>query len=214
MSIDLDVIPSSSRIPTIAELVAQMEIVLATLTADQVAVRLWADEGLTASRLLVEVIDESADKDHPIRFRDGAMKVDMGEHQYGWVSMDDHKIGFDFYFFGKEEYWPEGSSWHDYVLKDIASKVTPESGLALFPFERAATLGYSWSMRGRAGRSAATWLLAGVTATALAQLTDGFLWSDDGGADWDRVPASPGAFMAWFPTWVEGTWKGWRNSYS
>jgi hypothetical protein len=54
-------------------------------------------------------------------------------------------------------------------------------------------------MRLQATQPLAARLLAGFAATALASLTEGFLWSGDGGADHHRMPASPATFLDWSP---------------
>jgi hypothetical protein len=114
--------------------------------------------------------------------------------------MDNYKIGFDFYFYPMGD--ESDDDWNKAIIEEIRLQATKSSSLAAFPFARAARVRNYWTMRGRAGRSRATWLLAGVTAAALAQLTDGFLWSDDGGADYERMPTSHDTFMSWFPKWI------------
>ncbi|MCL2463489.1 MAG: hypothetical protein FWF28_00230 [Micrococcales bacterium] len=206
MSICIDVIPSSERIPTIAELVCQITIDLVAIAGDPVATRLWADEQVTVGPPLIELVEELADGGPQVRRTEGALRLSMDESNWGWLSMDAYKVGIDFYVHRPEA--GDDDWWGPLVLEDIAPRAMVDPHLAAFPFERAATIGWRWSFRGRMGRSRASWLLAGVAAAALARLTEGCLWSDDGGADWERMPASPDTFLAWFPAWIAGefTW--------
>ncbi|MCL2465293.1 MAG: hypothetical protein FWF28_09530 [Micrococcales bacterium] len=206
MSICIDVIPSLERIPTITELVGRMTVDLAAVAPDPVVARLWADEGVTVGPPLVELVKEPSDGRPPVRRADSALRLSMDESDWGWLSMDAYKVGIDFHVIRPEacdEDW-----WGPLVLEDMAPRAVVDGRLAAFDFERAAAIGWRWSFRGRMGRSRARWLLAGVGAASLARLTGGCLWFNDGGADWERMPASPDTFLAWFPAWIEGefTW--------
>ena len=128
----------------------------------------------------------------------------MPGHRYGWISLDAYKIGFDFYF---RDHDPEFVQ--QYVLEDIAPRGASQPGLGDYPFETAAQAGCCWYMRLQAGQPLGSRLLAGFAAVALANLTGGFLWSDDGGADDDRMPASPQTFLDWYPEWIAAQMASW-----
>ncbi len=135
---------------------------------------------------LVELLDETPGRSRPARSSDPVVLLSMPGYDYGWISLDARRIGFDFYFRDDD---PE--SVREYILTDIAPRGTGQPGLTDYPFEAAARAGHCWTMRMQATQPLAARLLAGFAATALASLTAGFLWSADSGADHHRMPASP-----------------------
>ena len=206
MSICLDVIPSKAIIPTISELVTELKILLSDHSGDPECRRIWDTEGVVFDNILVEFIDQDG-AEKVTRFDDPTMPLDMEGHDYGWLSADGYRIGFDFYYDAEDE---EGDRdfFKEYIGQDMAEDAKRHNTLPDFPFKEAAAIGHKWYMRGAVGRSRATWLLAGFAAAALARLTDGFLYSGDGGADYDRLPEAPAGFMEWFPAWCYEEWAG------
>ncbi|MFC4224968.1 hypothetical protein [Lysinibacter cavernae] len=198
MSIHLEVIPSSQRIPTAEELLARTQITLAALANNSAALRIWSVEKFSTFNPQIRVIDESGCE---IR----SARLDFNENSCGWVSLNGDTLVLGFRFDRKTE--TDAIEWREYLMQDVATRAAVGAEIDGFGYENAAQLGYSWAMRGSLGRSKATWLLAGVTATALAELTDGILWSDDGGADWRRMPANPRTFLEWFPDWVDANFS-------
>jgi hypothetical protein len=194
MSISLHVIPSRDEIPEAGELAAETRAGLVTWNDDPIISRIWRDAGVASAEVLVELLDDSAGWANTTRHAAPDLKLSMEGFGYGWISVDGYKAGFDFYFDRPDDFWEK------YVREDIAPRGR-NHGLTDYPWEQAARL-HTWYMRGQAGRSRADWLLAGMAAVALADLTDGLLWSDDGGADYRFLPARPEGFMAWFPQWI------------
>lgn len=60
-------------------------------------------------------------------------------------------------------------------------------------------LGYSWSVKRTMGQPAALSLYYGYLAIAIARLTDGILYSDDGAWDCSRLPVGWNAFKKEYP---------------
>jgi hypothetical protein len=159
----------------------------------------FGEAGVIDLSPLVELLDETPGRSKPARTSDPAVLLSMPGYDYGWISLDARRVGFDFYFRGDD---PE--SVQEYILTDIAPRGIGQPGLAGYPFEAAARTGRCWTMRLQATQPLAARLLAGFAATALASLTAGFLWSADGGADHHRIPASPATFLDWYPEWITG----------
>ncbi|MDR1357776.1 MAG: hypothetical protein LBJ48_00240 [Coriobacteriales bacterium] len=206
MSICIDVIPSIERIPTTGELAAETESILEGLAGNPLVEEIWKRDGVSPKGVLVELLEEMPDEaEGSKRCSDPLLLLSMDGYSYGWLSADNYKIGFDFYFDSVER---DGDAdfFREFIGDDMASLARERGKLHDFPFKQASCLGYRWYMRGRVGRPRSTWLLAGVAATALAHLTAGILFSDDGGADYERMPEAPDAFLEWFPSWCMDEW--------
>jgi hypothetical protein len=202
MSICLDVIPSTNRVPTAGELVSEIEERLKVLSENAVVERTWDRDDVSPKDILVELLDELPN-DEARRHSDPSLPLSMGGHDYGWLSADNYGMGFDFYY---TEHVGSGEFYNVFISEDMAVEAAARDVLQDFSFDRASKVGHHWMLRGQAGRSRATWLLAGITAAALAKLTDGIIYSDDGGADYAKMPEGPDAFLDWFPDWCYKQW--------
>jgi hypothetical protein len=199
VSKDIDVFPSSLTIPTVGEFTSGLRHLLQAYAGSAVVRAAFGEAGVSDLSPLVELLDETPGRSRPARSSDPAVLLSMPGYDYGWISLDARRVGFDFYFRGDD---PE--SVQEYILGDIAPRGIGQPGLAGYPFEAAARAGRCWTMRLQATQPLAARLLAGFAATALAKLTAGFLWSADGGADHHRMPASPATFLDWYPEWITG----------
>ena len=199
MSKDVDVFPSSLTIPTVGELTSGLGHLLQAYAGSAVVRAVFGEAGVSDLSPLVELLDETPGRSRPGRSSDPAVLLSMPGYDYGWISLDARRVGFDFHFRGDD---PE--SVREYILADIAPRGVGQPGLAGYPFGAAARAGRCWTMRLQATQPLAARLLAGFAATALASLTAGFLWSADGGADHHRMPASPATFLDWYPEWLTG----------
>ncbi|WP_189072162.1 hypothetical protein [Deinococcus sedimenti] len=65
-------------------------------------------------------------------------------------------------------------------------------------FDTARISGHWWYFRRSAGQPALINILYGCLASALAELTHGVVYSDDGAWDFERFPALPQEFDRWF----------------
>ena len=59
-------------------------------------------------------------------------------------------------------------------------------------------VGHRWRFRRSAGQFSITTLAYGLIAGSLAAITGGFIYSEDGAGDWDRLPALSDEFFAWY----------------
>ena len=199
MSICIDVVPSSDRIPTINELSNEITRVITALSSDGVSLYYWKEAGVKIGDVLIEFIGNASNPE--ARFTDQSALLSMDGYNYGWLSMDGYKVGFDFYYRIDDDCFMQ-----EYMAEEIAAKNKEDELRDYFSLERAAAIKHVWTMRGVLGRSPATWLLAGIVAAALARLTDGLLFSDDGGADYNKLPCDPETFLQWFPEWCKSQW--------
>lgn len=203
MSICLDIIPSSPIIPTAEELQHEIEELIAIKGTDNYCRLIWDAEDIMHHEVLIEYLKVTSDlttsKDGWRRCPGNMLPLSMDSYNYGWLSIDNYKVGFDFYFNIEED-----SLLIDYMREEIEGKSPANKLEGYFSLDNASKVHHFWMLRGSVGRSCATWLLAGLTAAALAKLTKGIIFSDDGGADYARLPADPNSFLSWFPEWCYG----------
>lgn len=59
-------------------------------------------------------------------------------------------------------------------------------------------VGHYWHFRRSIGQPAIINIAYGLIAGCLAELTDGFVFSDDSAWDWERMPALPSELFSWY----------------
>lgn len=208
MSETIDVIPSLPVIPTIQDLHDEILKILTLLSKNPDFERVWRNEGITtwenpditAKKIKIEAILEVANEESDIRSSYPGMPLSFKGYTYGFLSMDDYKTGFDFYYCSFDIRDP--AYWREFVM-DVAESARSRGALQDFPFEEAAKINHQWFMRLSCGRPPSAHMLAGIAAAALARLTDGIIYSSDGGADPARIPTEPSDFLEWYPEWCD-----------
>jgi hypothetical protein len=109
---------------------------------------------------------------------------------YAWFTVPPADGGTDAYFEALDElareYWAELLS-RDERVRD--RKVLVEACLAN---------GYRWAFRRSMGQPATIAVAYGLLAASLAELTEGFIFSDDGSWDYQRFPATAEEFYMWY----------------
>jgi hypothetical protein len=117
-------------------------------------------------------------------------KVILNEEMYAWFFIKDIAGGTDLYYFKitglDKDAWQE-----EYITN---SKVR----LFKSNIDKSIELGYHWSFRRTAGQPGIIHLSYGLLAASLAQLTQGFLYSDDGAWEYSYFPAFPDDFFEWY----------------
>jgi hypothetical protein len=121
--------------------------------------------------------------------RNAAFRWD--ESAYLWLSFTGHAGGTDVYCdpVDAEE---DLDHWAYILAPDNAASVTPADVTAAFP------AGVYWSFQRSAGQPALINFAYGILAAALAELTDGLVYSDDSAWDFERFPARAEAMYAWY----------------
>lgn len=64
--------------------------------------------------------------------------------------------------------------------------------------EKAKNLNVYWTFRRSAGQPATITLTYGLISAAIAELTGGFIWTDDGAWNFEKFPAEPNEFYKWY----------------
>ena len=156
----------------------------------------YEEAGVSDLSPLVELLDETPGPGRPARSSDPRPALSMPGYDYGWISLDARRIGFDFYF--RDDY-PEPVT--EYILTDIApgSQDWPATPSRRPPGPD--TAGPCACKQPNPSRHVCS---PGSPPRALASLTAGFLWPADGAADHHRMPANPVTFLDWYPEWLTG----------
>jgi hypothetical protein len=112
-----------------------------------------------------------------------------GKDTYAWFMVGDVPGGSDAYFdddrVNIQERWDDG--FEDPRRKRLEPLI-----------RRCIGIGHCWWFRRSAGQPAVVNVAYGLIAASFAAVTDGFLTSDDSAWDWQRLPALPDEFLAWY----------------
>jgi len=107
--------------------------------------------------------------------------------EYAWFYVSGHAGGCDAYCNGVEE--SDYDRWnHEFETSEISRKIEPYMRECL-------TSGFYWSFRRSAGQPPIIDLSYGLVAAAFAELTNGFIFSDDGAWDYAMLPATSRQFL-------------------
>lgn len=113
------------------------------------------------------------------------------DDQYAWFSIPNIAGGMDAYF------RPVKQFGRDQCMVDVvSSRGLDESWQNAL--HKALEVGHYWSLRRSAGQPGLIAVGYGMLAAALAELTGGFVYTDDGAWDYKRFPAWPQEMMTWY----------------
>ena len=127
---------------------------------------------------------------HEHQHRDLDSPAVWDESEYAWFYVDDLAGGTDAYC---ESVTADDLECWDEILRDHP----PATALHTEILESLAT-GRYWRFRRSAGQPPLIAFAYGILAAALAELTDGFIYSDDSAWDYPRFPATAQAFYGWY----------------
>jgi len=114
-----------------------------------------------------------------------------GDSEYAWFFVDAMPGGTDAYFRSvgqsDREVWADENLDEHLLLQERAALI-----------RACLDNGYYWYFRRSAGQPAIINLAYGLIAASVAELTNGFIYSDDGAWDLERFPAIPEEFYTWY----------------
>jgi hypothetical protein len=188
MSTEFDIFPGRRELPRFEEVLALAAEHLNAWLA-KIGVRTFLDvQAEIRSKSPDVVIVESASG--PMSWED--------DH-YAWFTVADLLGGADAYFRPIEDFTIE--YWSDTLLP------RPELTRWREPMARAIEVGHCWNLRCSINEPAAVLLASGFVAGAIAQLTGGFVWSDDGAWEHDRLPATGAELLATYARPRSAEWR-------
>jgi hypothetical protein len=177
MSTTFNVFPSSELIPTFQQLLdrstTELHRFLSSIDVD------------ARPSIHVRVQNKEGDQAIPL---DLHSPVTWPDETYAWFHVADIPGGTDAYF------WPVD----DVTLDCWRELSTPRCKAHEDLIRNCLGVGHYWNFRRSAGQPAIINLAYGLIAASLAELTAGFLCSDDSAWDWQRMPALPDEFFSWY----------------
>lgn len=150
--------------------------------------------GLTRSiKLKVNIHDSLEKYVNEIALSD---KFEWNDNEYAWFTLEEIPGGTDAYCeqINGSTIDPEHPWWKLEFLEENNQTIEHiEEKL-----DRTKLFNRYWRFRRSAGQPAIIALAYGIISASVAELSDGILWSDDGGWDVRRFPASSSDFLNWY----------------
>lgn len=117
------------------------------------------------------------------------------KNQYVWFTIENIVGGTDAYCEELKSNYDDSDPW--WRLEDMLLNNTTIHQFEL-KLEKAKVLNQRWSFRRSAGQPALINLAYGIISASIAELTNGFIWSDDGAWSFKKFPAEPSHFYDWY----------------
>lgn len=117
-------------------------------------------------------------------------KLIWNDDSYAWFFIRGVGGGTDSYFYKTTEFDKE--TWKEELDTNIKAQQLHDT------INRSMRIGYNWSFRRSAGQSGIINLTYGLIAASLAEITDGFIYSDDDAWDYNCFPALAEDFFGWY----------------
>lgn len=141
-------------------------------------------------------------------------KLNWNDDSYAWFFVHGVGGGTDSYYYTITELDKE--AWKEELETNIKAQQLQNV------INRSIRIGYYWSFRRSTGQAGIINLAYGIIAASLAEITDGFVYSDDGAWDYNCLPALADDFFKWYfkpefteksenKTWVQNSIKSIRK---
>lgn len=179
MSTTFDVYPGSNDIPSFLELLCNTEYAVHNYLKS-----IGIDKSI---KIGVEI---KTNNEHIRKSFQLTDKMIWADSMYAWFFICDIPGGTDAYFY---QY---NSLDYEFLREELGDNTNFQKYHEVI--ENNIKLGYKWSFRRSVGQPAIVTLCYGFLAAALAKLTKGVLYTDDGAWDYKKFPADPDDFMRWY----------------
>jgi len=177
MSTTFEVYPKTKFIPTFQQLlersITELHRFLKSVDID--------------SRASIQVRIQNKDGDQQVPF-DLQSPATWPDDTYAWFKVANVLGGTDAYFRAVDE------DTQDYWREFTEPRFKDREALIF----QCLDVGHYWSFRRSAGQPGIINIAYGLIAASLAELTSGFIFSDDSAWDWERFPALPHEFLGWY----------------
>lgn len=193
MSTTFDVFPATREFPSFQQLLDRSTVELHRFLAS-------VD---IAARPLIQVSIQNKSGNLAIPF-DRHAPLTWPDETYAWFYVGEIPGGTDAYFWSVDdltlEYWREQAEPSFKAREEL--------------IDQCLKVGHYWSFRRSAGQRAIINIAYGLIAASLAELTRGFVSSDDSAWEWERFPALPEEFFRWYfvpDLALSGTFRSWSR---
>jgi hypothetical protein len=179
MSTTFDVLPCKDYIPTFSEIIELADSHINTFLRSiginekiDLMVNIHKnDEGYVNNQVLSE-------------------RAQWAEDSYAWFYINGVPGGTDAHFWSFDE--SEREIWKEEI------QTNSNAGKYADEINRSLRVGNRWNFRRSAGQPGIIVLSYGLIAAAIAQLTDGLIYTDDGAWDYSLFPAKVDDFLNWY----------------
>ena len=179
MSTNFYVYPGKKYIPSFAELL--------DISNERINAFLTNLEGVRSVIVDVEVHNSTDHSQIKFNMND---KLIWNDDSYAWFFIRGVGGGTDSYYYKTTELDKE--TWKEEIDTNIKAQQLRET------INRSMSIGYHWSFRRSAGQPSIINLAYGLIAASLAEIIDGFVYSDDGAWDYNCFPALAHDFFEWY----------------
>ncbi len=123
-------------------------------------------------------------------------KFEWKENEYIWFNINGVAGGTDVYCeeIKDSEIDPQNPWWR---FDEMVSNNKTISDFEL-KIEKSKSLNRYWWFRRSAGQPGIINIVYGLISASLAELTHGFVWTDDGAWNFEKFPAEPNEFYKWY----------------
>lgn len=177
MSTTFDVFPGTGSIPTFQQLLdrstTELHRFLSSVDID--------------FRPPIHVRVQYKDGDQPVPI-DLQSPLTWRDDTYAWFQVADVPGGTDAYFWSVDDITLD--CWREFT----APRFKAHEEL----IRKCLDVGHYWNFRRSAGQPAIINIAYGLIAASLAEVTEGFLFSNDSAWDSERMPALPSEFFEWY----------------
>ncbi len=179
MSTSFDVYPGKHYIPSFAELLD---------ISNQRINNFLINLGILRS-IMVDV-EVHNNKDYPLIKFNMNDKLIWNEDSYAWFFIPGVAGGTDCYYYKITDL--DREIWKEEIETNIKAQQLHDI------INRSIDIGYRWSFRRSVGQPGIINLAYGLIAASLAEITDGFVYSDDGAWDYNCFPSLAEDFFEWY----------------
>jgi hypothetical protein len=179
MSTTFDVFPKLSKITSFRDLLD-----LSTARLSEYLI----DHGINAQPTINVALQSN--RNHKPRPFDLNSPAVWRDSEYAWFYIESAPGGTDAYFCSNQEI--------DYEIWDEEINANSRAAEKKTLINECLANGHHWYFRRSAGQPGIINLAYGMIAGSLAELTEGFIYSDDSAWDYERFPATAQEFFSWY----------------
>ncbi|ABN53772.1 MAG TPA: hypothetical protein DEF39_00700 [Hungateiclostridium thermocellum] len=179
MSTTFDVYPGKEYIPSFAELLD-----ISNKKVNDFLRNLGISKNITID---VEVHNNTGELQKKFNIHD---KLIWNNESYAWFFIRGVNGGTDSYYYKITEL--DREIWKNEIETNIKARELRDI------INKSINIGYYWSFRKSIGQPGIINLAYGLIAASLAEITGGFVYSDDGAWDYSYFPALPEDFFRWY----------------
>lgn len=186
LSTVFDVFPSTPYLPTFEEVVTLSETKLQRFLTDlnlEISPKIKVDLHLQTPETVLPT---------PLQ-----TKARWSSDHYAWFTVASVAGGTDAYFYDLAQETKESRESSEQIRSEILQR-RQKSEHDERLIEGCLKQKHNWGFRRSAGQPGIVHLAYGFIASAFAELTHGFIYSDDGAWQYEKMPATPLEFDSWY----------------